>query len=169
MENMLCSQNKGYILPKPLRTGYMFFGFLSSIGLLGFALFMLWLAIDQDTDKIPCFLIAIIFGTAFIVYLLAWIKNRALIESMYYVNNSVAINCVNNIEIQVPMTLNSVRNIDHTHRFYIGKGSLQMKYTIYSATISDREANELCEDNIYKLLKTIWASNSVIIPQNVVD
>lgn len=160
----LCSQK--YILPAEIRKSYKIGGIFTLVGLLAFALFMLVVGIKQDTDKIPCFAVAGIFGILFAGYLMVWLRNCRLIDAVYSIDSSAAVNCVDKLGIRTSVDLRSATAMDYTHAFYIGKGHFDRDYTIYTENANTHSAVSDWEGvNIYKVLKSIWASGSVIVPK----
>ena len=152
-----------YILPASIRTCY-YFGVFAWIGLLGFAIFMLCVGIHQSTDKLPCFVVAAIFGMLSVIYLVIWIRSYRLVGATYSIDNFTASNQVDRMHIKTSVELGSAKSMRYVHRFYVGKGSFDVAFTIYfNDTFSDDAIGEF-EYNIYKTLRAIWSSGSVIIP-----
>lgn len=158
--------DKKYIFPEAVRKYYKTCGILTMVGLLCFALFMLGIAIKQETDKLPCFLISAIFCVLFIGYLIIWIKNYHLVDATYYMEDSVAVNCVDKLGIKSSVVLRSAIFMDYSHSFRLGKASLNVGYTIISDNLhSAHIVNDLEKDNIFKQIEHIWEAGSVIVPK----
>jgi len=170
VKNMSCFCDRIYILPASIRKSYKVGGFFTLIGLLGFTLFMLGVGLKQDTNRISCFAIAAIFGMVFMGCLITWRKNYSLIDAIYCVDDSAAMNRADKLGIKVSVDLRSAASIDYTHSFYIGKGSFNVEYTIFSAnTLSDSAVSAFEGTNIYKILRKVWESGSVILPKHTVQ
>lgn len=165
MKNTLPFCARKYILPTTIRRFYKVSGLSTIVGLLGFALFMLAVGANQDTDKMSCFAVAAIFGILFIGYLIIWSKNYLLVNATYYADSSVVMNCVDRQNVKVVVDLYSAIPIAYTHTFYVGKGSFSVEYIIFSPNaFLTSTASEFEGLGIYKILKRIWMSGSVIIP-----
>ena len=166
MKSMSQFYAKKYILPPIIRKAYKVGGLFALIGLLVFAIFMLGVGIRQDADKVPCFSVAGIFGALFIGCLIIWSRNYLLIDATYQADHSVVMNCVDKQGIKVSVDLCSALPIEYTHPFYIGKGGFFVEYMIFSPnTLLDSAVSEFEGKSIYKVLRKIWTSGSVIIPK----
>ena len=64
MKHLSHLSDRKYIFPEVVRKYYKTCGILTMVGLLCFALFMLGIAIKQDADKLPCFLVSAIFDAS---------------------------------------------------------------------------------------------------------
>lgn len=158
--------DKKYIFPEAVRKYYKVFGTLGMVGLLCFTLFMLGIAIKQETDKLPCFLISAIFCVLFIGYLAIWTKNYHLIDATYYMEDSVAVNCIDKLGTKISVGLHSAIFTHCTLSFHLGNASLNVGYTIISDNLhSAHIVNDLETDNIFKQIEHIWEAGSVIVPK----
>lgn len=160
MQNKSHMRIKRYIFPAMVRRYYKVGGPLALVGLLGFALLMLGVGLKQNFDKIPCFTIAIIFGIMYVGCLMAWIKHYPIINATYYVDDLVACNRIDRLGNQITVPLDAAIQKEFQYTFHFGYASLNKRYIIYS----DNVLPDVDMSNIYKMVKAIWKSGSVIVP-----
>ena len=162
MQNISHLRTKRYIFPAMVRKYYKVGGLLALVGLLGFALFMLGVGLKQDFDKIPCFAIAIIFGMMHVGCLIIWIKDYPIIDATYSIDDLTACNRINRLDIQISILLDTAIQKEVLFTFNFGYASLNKRYVVYS----DNVLPEIDMSNIYRMVKTIWKSGSVIVPES---
>lgn len=167
MKNISHLHAKKFVFPKTVRKYYKVCGLLTSVGLLGFSLLMLGAGLKQHTNKWPCFLLSIFWGGLYIVYLVTWIRNYYIINAAYYVDDCIACNYINRKNFTISVSLDSAIHSGFRYSFNFGYASSDEHYIIISSKVlSDKITSNIEVRSIYKTVKRIWESGSVIVPKS---
>ena len=99
MTEQLDSRTEQYIFPSDLRKVYLFFAPLSFLIILGFSGLMYYVAYAQQSSRMPCILMGVLFTVLSIVCAVVWCRNLKLMNSRYYVGeftveNRVGSRCI---------------------------------------------------------------------------
>lgn len=166
MQSISRLHTRKYIFPPMVRKYYNICGVLTSIGLLCFALLMWGVGIKQTPDKIPCFAVAAIFTMIHIGCTVIWVRNYHLINSMYHIDDYIAINFAGKTHIKTSVDMSSSIRTDYRYSFHLGYASFDMDCFIYSNSLhSDDMMLNIEAKNIYQITRKIWEYGSVIVPK----
>lgn len=158
MQSQLCTYSKKYIFPLTIRRYYLFCGPVTFLGLLAFALFMLFVAWIPGSSTVPCCIIGILFVLLSILFAIIWCVNFRLIRATYLVDGVTVHNQVGTQRISLPLCGTIHKSLRYNFNF--GYASFTEEYTI----ISSNSLTKIDDGNIYKIVRKIWGSGSVILP-----
>ena len=161
MQSQLYSHTDQYIFPSTLRRYYLFCGPLTSLGLLVFSIFMYGVAYTQDSSRLPCFFVGVLFTILALVYSIVWCTNLNLINARYHVDEYAVSNRIGSHYISIQLTGSVQEEI--ALEFSLGYSKIRARYAIVSEKKIAGKINKY--DNLYKKVKYIWASNCVIMPK----
>ena len=160
MEDTCYMNVNGYILPKIVRRYYVCCGLLTSVGLLFFTLFLFNVGSTQNSSKLPCFSVAILFAVLYIIFTVVWTTNYRYMRAKFHIDGITATNKAGSLEVYIPLKESTPTVLPYTFNF--GHASLIEEYVVLTCGI----VVPVKQDNIYKLMKNAWKSGFVILPKS---
>ena len=161
MQHRPCTYTRQYIFPSKVRRYYLFFGPLTSLGLLVFSIFMYSVACSQESSRLPCFFVGALFTILALIYSIVWCTNLTFIYARYSVDEFVVNNQIGSHQVSVQLAGSTQETVEF--EFSLGYSKVTARYAIVSRKKITDEINKY--DNLYKKAKCIWISNCAIIPK----